>query len=90
VFAGPIGQRAVNVHLRLRQSTGARHALLFRDFLRANPAERDTWGRFKARLAEDVTDLTACGQIKTGPWTLLMQLAEVWATGAGWRPDDGS
>jgi GrpB-like predicted nucleotidyltransferase (UPF0157 family) len=90
VFAGPMGQRPVNVHIRLRSSTGARYALLFRDFLRANPAERDTWGRFKTRLADDVTDVAAYGQIKAGPWTLLMQLADAWATRTGWRPDDGS
>jgi dephospho-CoA kinase len=51
VFAGPAGGRAVNVRVRVAGGRNVRYALLFRDFLRADEAARDTWAAFKERLA---------------------------------------
>jgi predicted RNase H-like nuclease/GrpB-like predicted nucleotidyltransferase (UPF0157 family) len=85
VFAPPVGGRSVNVHVRVAGGRNVRYALLFRDFLRSDEAARDTWGAFKTRLAETVTDIYDYGQIKASVQPLLMRQAEVWATATGWR-----
>src|SRR3954471_2623777 len=63
VFAGPVGGRSVNVHVRIAGVRNVRYALLFRDFLRADQGARDAWGAFKLRLAESVADVYDYGQI---------------------------
>lgn len=88
VFAGPAGGREVNVHVRLAGGRNVRYALLFRDFLRADPAARDAWAAFKTRLAESVTDLLDYGQIKATALALLMQGAEAWALESSWPGPD--
>ena len=55
VLGPPQGHRSSNVHVRAAGSANERYALLFRDYLRADPAAREAWGEFKARLAA-VTD----------------------------------
>jgi dephospho-CoA kinase len=60
--------------------------LLFRDFLRGNDDHRDTWGRFKMRLAEEHLDIYVYGQVKATAQPLLMTLAEYWAAENGWQP----
>ncbi|HEY3558960.1 MAG TPA: GrpB family protein [Kribbella sp.] len=84
VFAPPIGERATNIHLRRADGPNTRVALLFRDYLRANPIARDAWGAFKQRLAQSVPDLADYGQIKAPATTLLIQTAEHWATQTNW------
>jgi len=90
VFAPPVGGRAVNIHVRVTPSGPERLSLLFRDHLRARPDRANEWALFKMRAAESVTDLAAYGQLKAPAWTLLMQLAEAWATEAGWAPQSYS
>jgi predicted RNase H-like nuclease/GrpB-like predicted nucleotidyltransferase (UPF0157 family) len=85
VFAAPEGGRSVNVHVRVAGGRNVRHALLFRDFLRADAGARESWGAFKTRLAETVTDIYDYGQIKASVQPLLMQRAERWAEETGWR-----
>jgi len=85
VFAGPAGDRRVNVHVRVTGGRNVRYALLFRDFLRADADARSTWGAFKTRLAETVGDIYDYGQIKASAQPLLMQRAEQWADASGWR-----
>lgn len=85
VFAPPVGGRSLNVHVRVAGGRNVRYALLFRDCLRSDEAARDTWGAFKTRLAETVSDLDDYGQIKASVQPLLMRQAEVWATATGWR-----
>jgi dephospho-CoA kinase len=85
VLAGPVDERPVNVHVRVAGGRNVRHALLFRDFLRADADARETWGAFKTRLAASVTDLLDYGQIKASIQPLLMERAERWATDTGWR-----
>ena len=85
VFAGPVGSRSVNVHVRVSGGRNVRYALLFRDFLRSDATARTAWGGFKTRLAQSVTDLMDYGQIKASVQPLLMQRAEVWAAETGWR-----
>ena len=86
VFAPPVGDRSINIHVREANSETARYALLFRDFLRANDDHRDTWGRFKLRLAEERPDIYVYGQVKATVQPLLMALAERWAAETGWQP----
>jgi len=86
VFAPPLGGRSVNIHIRERGSPAARYALLFRDYLRADPISRAAWGQFKVRLAETATDIYSYGQIKSTVYPLLMTLAEKWADDTSWSP----
>lgn len=84
VFAPPVGGRSVNIHVRVAGGMNVRYALLFRDHLRAVPEVADAWGRFKTRLAQDVPDLAAYGQVKAPAQEVLMWGAERWATETGW------
>ena len=86
VFAPPVGGRAVNIHVRQTGSWTARYALLFRDFLRADPDSRRAWGGFKTRLAEAELDIYTYGQVKATAQPLLMRLAEQWAAETNWSP----
>ncbi|MBO1331716.1 GrpB family protein [Streptomyces sp. VRA16 Mangrove soil] len=86
VFAPPVGGRPANVHVREQGGPNARYALLFRDYLRATPEARAAWGAFKRRLAEDVPDLSAYGQIKAPATDVLMGAAELWAEANRWKP----
>jgi dephospho-CoA kinase len=88
VFAGPAGERRVNVHVRIAGGLNVRYALLFRDFLRADDDARATWGAFKSRLAETVTDIYDYRQIKASVQPLLMERAERWATETHWAGSD--
>jgi len=87
VFAPPVGERPVNVHVRLEGSPNARYALLFRDFLRADEAARRAWGGLKAAVAEVAPDLLSYGSVKAAALPLLMQSAERWAEATGWTPE---
>ncbi len=84
VFASPPAMRPGNLHVRAAGSPNERYALLFRDFLRAHPAERDAWGRFKKRLASAVSTPQAYGQVKDPATDILIALAERWARDSRW------
>jgi dephospho-CoA kinase len=88
VFAPPVGHRRCNVHVRHDGSAGARDALLFRDFLRAEPGPREAWGEVKLAIVREVPncDLFMYGQIKQAAWKVLMHAADYWAAGTAWRP----
>ncbi|WP_251076565.1 GrpB family protein [Streptomyces benahoarensis] len=82
----PAGARRCTIHLREHGGPNARYALLFRDHLRADAAARRAWGTFKQRLAAQVPDLAAYGQIKEPATEALMLGAERWAAATGWAP----
>jgi GrpB-like predicted nucleotidyltransferase (UPF0157 family) len=86
VYAPPIGARTSNIHLRAADSNGARHNLLFRDYLTANEPARTAWGQFKKRLAGTATDLFDYGQIKQPATRILFIAAGEWAARTGWTP----
>ena len=86
VFGPPLGERPSNVHIRVRGRANARYALLFRDYLRADERAREAWGAFKRRLARQVHDLSAYGQIKDPATDVLVLAAESWAKRVGWSP----
>jgi GrpB-like predicted nucleotidyltransferase (UPF0157 family) len=79
VFAPKEGARTANVHVRETGAPNAQFALLFRNFLRADPQARQAWGAFKQRLAASVPDLFAYGQIKAPATEILMLAATRWA-----------
>jgi len=84
VFAPPPGRRLCNVHVREHGGRGARFALLFRDYLRADESARQAWGAFKKRLAVSVPDLADYGQIKAPATEILIRAAEMWVAETGW------
>ena len=86
VFAPPVDERASNVHVRVHGRANARYALLFRDYLRADERARSAWGEFKQRLARQVNDVSAYGQIKDPATDVLILAAEQWAEQIGWLP----
>jgi GrpB-like predicted nucleotidyltransferase (UPF0157 family) len=86
VFAPPVGQRAMNLHVRASGSAPARYVLLFRDFLRADDRARDHWGAFTCDVAKKVPELGGYGRAKTAAPPLLMARAEQWAAATGWKP----
>jgi dephospho-CoA kinase len=86
VEAGPDADDGppANVHVRVEGSAGARRSRLFRDYLRADPATRDAWGRFKIETARRVRHLAAYGQVKAPATELVQADAERWAAESAW------
>ncbi|WP_141996375.1 dephospho-CoA kinase [Amycolatopsis cihanbeyliensis] len=81
--------RPVNLHVRSAESPAWRLALLFRDWLRAEPVERDAYAEHKRRLAEaHAADGTVFGYAdeKQGWVNAAFQRAEDWAARTGWSP----
>jgi GrpB-like predicted nucleotidyltransferase (UPF0157 family) len=82
-----------HVHFRERGRRNQRYALLFRDYLRANPRARTAYGNFKLQLAK------ACGHVSepggTGPYLdlkdpmldMIAAAAEAWAASEGMDAD---
>jgi GrpB-like predicted nucleotidyltransferase (UPF0157 family) len=85
VFATPPEIRLGNVHVRVSGSPNERYALLFRDFLAADRAAREAWGRFKKELAAATQTLAEYGSVKDPATDVLIALAERWAAETSWR-----
>ena len=76
--------RVVHVHVREHGSPGWESALLFRDWLVANPTERDDYAHLKRALAQTETTTTAYTLAKE-PWIeSALERARVWARHTGW------
>ena len=77
--------RVAHVHVRELGSAGWDFALLFRDWLVANPTERDDYADLKRALARTETTTTAYTLAKE-PWIAdALERARVWARHTGWR-----
>ena len=85
-FAPAPRSRSCNVHVREHGGPNVRYALLFRDYLTADPAAARAWGQFKIRLAQSVTNLADYGQIKAPAQEMLIQSAQRWAQDQHWQP----
>ncbi|WP_028935928.1 dephospho-CoA kinase [Pseudonocardia spinosispora] len=85
--------RPVNLHVRAEGSPGARYALLFRDWLRADRRARDEYLTVKRRAAErHAGDSDASRYVEEKePWfDEALPKAEQWAQNEAWRnPTDG-
>jgi dephospho-CoA kinase len=81
--------QVVHVHMRQTGSPGWRFALLFRDWLRAVPEEREAYGAHKALLlaADPCTDVYTEAK---EPWfEVAWARATAWADETGWVPAPG-
>jgi dephospho-CoA kinase len=76
--------RLAHVHVRERDSAGWETSLLFRDWLVANPSERDAYADLKRALAQTEPTTTAYTLAKE-PWIDgALGRARVWARNTGW------
>ncbi|MDN5795175.1 MAG: dephospho-CoA kinase, partial [Intrasporangium sp.] len=78
--------QVVHVHVRQTGSPGWRFALLFRDWLRAVPAEREAYAAHKRALlaADPRTDVYTEAK---EPWfEQAWERANAWAAATGWTP----
>lgn len=76
----------VHVHVREHGSAGWRFALLFRDWLRHEPAEQDAYAAEKRRLLAE-HESTSDYVVAKEPWFEgAWQRANTWAERTGWQP----
>ena len=79
--------RPTNVHIRVDGWPGQQFALLFVDWLRANPSVQDDYLALKRRVAAEHATTGAYADAKE-PWFLdAYRRAWAWADTAGWRPN---
>lgn len=84
---GPDRPREVQLHLWVQDSDFEREHLLFRDYLRAHPGERDRYQRLKQKLAALWgADRLLYTDEKTGFRLDALERAEPWAAASRWRP----
>jgi GrpB-like predicted nucleotidyltransferase (UPF0157 family) len=81
------GQRRTHVHVRRAGSFSEQFALLFRDFLRADPAAAQDYGQHKVVLAARFThDRRGYLEAKTPIIWDVLRRADQWAQETGWEP----
>jgi GrpB-like predicted nucleotidyltransferase (UPF0157 family) len=80
------GQRRTHIHIRVLGLPNQRYPLLFRDYLRANPAAAGTYALIKRELAaRHADDIDAYYAVKDPVCDLILDAAELWAARTGWR-----
>jgi GrpB-like predicted nucleotidyltransferase (UPF0157 family) len=86
IFRPIAPHRPVNVHIRLPGQANQRYALLFRDYLRAQPAIAQAYAAAKLALAKyHPDDLEAYYDVKDPVCDIIIGGAEIWATATGWQ-----
>jgi dephospho-CoA kinase len=78
--------RIVHLHVREKNSPGWRYALLFRDWLRAEPGEAAAYEAEKMRLASMHETTGAYAEAKEPWFDAALPRAEEWAGRVGWSP----
>ena len=78
--------RPTNVNLRAVGDPVWRETLLFRDWLRADPANRDAYLAEKRRLEQQTDHVDAYSAGKLGWITGALGRAEHWAAATAWQP----
>jgi dephospho-CoA kinase len=81
--------RPANIHLRVEGSRDWRNALLFRDWLRAEQAERDSYLELKQGIAKrfaTADTLAEAADAKDSWFDEALPRAEKWAATTSWQP----
>jgi GrpB-like predicted nucleotidyltransferase (UPF0157 family) len=79
-FRAPAGQRRTNLHVRQAGGANQRYALLFRDYLRAEPRAAGAYAQVKEALARlHPEDMDAYYDVKDPVCDIIMAAAELWA-----------
>jgi dephospho-CoA kinase len=81
--------RVVHLHIRAAGSPGQRYALLFRDWLRAEPTEAAAYEAEKSRIAAESATTGEYAEAKEPWFDAAVPRAEAWAEAAGWSPARG-
>ena len=76
---------AAHLHVREQGRPNQRYALLFRDFLRAEPRAARAYERAKRQLSSICQDKDIYSDAKDPICDLVMCHAETWATQTGWK-----
>jgi GrpB-like predicted nucleotidyltransferase (UPF0157 family) len=80
------GQRRTHIHVRRAGSWAEQFALLFRDYLRANPEDARAYATLKYQLAEHYRDdRHAYSDAKTPFIWEIMKKADAWSQAVGWE-----
>ena len=84
--AAPTPAGPVNLHVRAAGSPGARYALLFRDWLRAEPGERDGYAALKTPPRRRRTGAARDYAEAKEPWftDVAWPRMQAWAARTGW------
>jgi GrpB-like predicted nucleotidyltransferase (UPF0157 family) len=86
-FRAPQGQRRTNLHIRQAGRANQRYALLFRDYLRADPRVAGAYKQVKEVLARlHPEDLDAYYDVKDPVCDIIMAAAERWAIETSYAP----
>lgn len=78
--------RPVNAHIRCVGRMNWRYALLFRDYLRADPMAAAAYAELKRRLAALAPSIAVYAEAKDPACDLVMLGARRWAAATGWVP----
>jgi GrpB-like predicted nucleotidyltransferase (UPF0157 family) len=81
------GTRRTHVHVRRAGSWAEQFALLFRDYLRVHPEDRDRYAGLKRELAREHRDDRHAYAEAKGPliWEIMAR-ADRWSQEVGWAP----
>ncbi|HRE25305.1 MAG TPA: GrpB family protein [Anaerolineales bacterium] len=85
-FRPGAGARPANIHIRVAGRPNQRFALLFRDYLRANPPSAAAYAELKRRLAAQLADPAMYPDVKDPAVDQIYFAAEAWAAAVGWAP----
>lgn len=86
-FQPPRGQRRIHLHIRQVGRANQRYALLFRDYLRADPTAAGAYRQIKEALARlHPDDQEAYYDVKDPVCDLIIGAAERWAVATGYAP----
>lgn len=86
MYRPPSDSRPINVHVRRAMSANGRYALLFRDYLRAQPLAALAYGQTKVALSQHgPIDWDLYYDVKDPVCDIIMAGAEDWASHSGWE-----
>lgn len=86
-FSAPQGQRRTNLHIRQAGQANQRYALLFRDYLRADPGVTRAYAQVKEALARlHPEDFDGYYDVKDPVCDIIMAAAEHWANETRYVP----